>query len=346
MNSNYGNKMPHPLFNPHRYDGLAIRWNCKLFLLKEVDGDGNCFYRSICKHPYFSNQGITHEILREDAVARLSSLIRNDKELEKDLRSCVSKYSDPSNHDRDTLEKCILEMGTDKKEAGMFEMVSLMVIYKINIICLMADVQKTNASSSLILRNMSEFDIITDILGMPTIEKQYRPSKNYNVYILHHAFTCAMEANIDNNHYLYLLEIDPNQSNGLTIINEEAHDTRKKLQMKVARSMAGQFQREIIKIKDRKRKRNISKKLSTQESRARDAQRKRTPENRARDAQRKRTPQNRARDAQRKRTPQNRARDAQRKRTPQNRARDVQRKRKAPSTQESRARDAQRKRNC
>lgn len=134
--------MPQPLCNPHRYDGFAVQWNGKLFLLKEVHGDGNCFYWSICKHPYFSNKGITHEIFGEDAVTRLISLINNDKELERDLRCCINKYSDPSDHDWDSLEKCILEMGTDTKYAGMFEMLSLMMIYRINIICLVSDVHQ------------------------------------------------------------------------------------------------------------------------------------------------------------------------------------------------------------
>ena len=47
----------------------AIKVGVELFSLRDVQGDGNCFYRAICSHHNF--QGMDHSELRRELVSKL-----------------------------------------------------------------------------------------------------------------------------------------------------------------------------------------------------------------------------------------------------------------------------------
>ena len=145
---------------------VIIRCKGRCFCPEDVPGDGNCYFRSLCKDPFFSSQNYDHRSLRRELYNRIDS----NTELKNKLSRFFVHYTTVDN--LSDFDEYLNAMENDKFWAGGLESMMIFFVFNVNVICLQA--ARQHPSEDAIIPHKFDFiDYSTNIeyLGLVTNEE-------------------------------------------------------------------------------------------------------------------------------------------------------------------------------
>lgn len=175
---------------------MKIVINKQQFDTIDVDGDGNCMFRSLCIDKYFASKNIDHKELRNEMVKRCRIEMNNDEKLLSRLKA-HKPDADPS------VEDYLERIGTPSVWAGCFECVLISYFFKdINIIFI-------RPPSSQKPYHSISFQSMEDMIAYRLIErKDVEKAGVHNIYVLFHDMSRGFSGKLEywepGNHFAYL----------------------------------------------------------------------------------------------------------------------------------------------
>ena len=190
---------------------VIIRCKGRYFCPEDVPGDGNCYFRSLCKDPFFSSQNYDHRSLRRELYNRIDS----NTELKNKLSRFFVHYTTVDN--LSDFDEYLNAMKNYKFWAGGLESMMIFFVFNVNVICLQA--ARQHPSEDAIIPHKFDFiDYSTNIeyLGLVTNEELLvlKSKEVKEIWLCYHYAGDPLHASTRPtpdrlpNHYLYMKPVE------------------------------------------------------------------------------------------------------------------------------------------
>lgn len=197
------------------------------FSMHDVEKDGNCFFRSLCKHPYFKKKGLDYRSLRTDVAQKMKDALQSsDGYWLKGAIAHIYYIMDPhvgesTSNLLNYIDNCL---SVDTEWVGQIEVLLIMLIYDVKVKILTSRKTETANRDERFLP-FSEYETSfasTSLLQMDYVYKWLdlrNPSDTITIFLHEHSnpFTPSDHRK---NHYLYLYPISESNLSSYIIASE------------------------------------------------------------------------------------------------------------------------------
>ncbi len=180
------------------------------FILNDVDGDGNCFFRALCQHSFFSN--FDHYHLREDLAIQARNVLDNGGEMMELMQILYDQTVFMNNASRKCIADYIGEnLGKDRQYVGDFETLLISLFYPVKLYVVTASTIGTSENATDCFATSVDVDVFADVVlagSLSECQKNLLVSENQGTVAIH--ILChfhrhpLMKENMHKNHYLWL----------------------------------------------------------------------------------------------------------------------------------------------
>jgi hypothetical protein len=160
------------------------------YQLIDVEGDGNCLYRSLCEAPQFTEY--THITLRNELVKRMRTLKETDAEAYKTLCFIYAQEQEPL-----TFNDVMVRISTLQTWGGNAEALTTMLLFDVNIVIHQAG-KKCDGTLCFIFGTSKQ-----DFTGYRRRDLAEKEFGSGTIHLLHHKYNHATEF-CRPNHFGYL----------------------------------------------------------------------------------------------------------------------------------------------
>ena len=198
------------LINPTTNVAIKVMDKEGCFILHDVKGDGNCFFRALCQHSYFSN--LDHHRLREHLAAKARNVLDNGGA----MMELMQILYDQTVSMNSTSRKCISDyidenLGKDKQYVGDFETLLISLFYPVKLYVVTSSTIGTSENPTDCFVTSVDVDVYINIVlagSLSEHQKNLLVSEMQGTLAIHILCHCyrhpLMKEGGTKNHYLWL----------------------------------------------------------------------------------------------------------------------------------------------